>query len=222
MKNLIIEAYIGEYASGKSENAINRALQLKIDGVCPVTLADLDTVEPCYTLRPIKNKLENLGLNVIAWGNNNIFGLGEAGSTISGEMRWVLKNKGHIIMDVGYGVHGAEIFNLIEGALNHPNLKIIGVINMKRPQTQTIELIVEHIKCFGRVDCLLNNTHIGNETTIEIVNKGCSGVKKAADVLGIEYIGSSIEKRLANLIKDKDCVGRPIRQLTKFMSDAFW
>ena len=53
----IIEAYVGEYASGKSENAVNRALELKRQGLA-VTLVDLDTVEPCYTLRPIKQELE--------------------------------------------------------------------------------------------------------------------------------------------------------------------
>ena len=49
----IIEAYVGEYASGKSENAVNRALAIRGQGLS-VTLVDLDTVEPCYTMRPIK------------------------------------------------------------------------------------------------------------------------------------------------------------------------
>ena len=40
-----IEAYVGEYASGKSENAVNRAVALHRQGR-PVTLVDLDTVEP--------------------------------------------------------------------------------------------------------------------------------------------------------------------------------
>jgi hypothetical protein len=59
----IIEAYVGEYASGKSENAVNRAVALRRQGR-QVTLVDLDTVEPCYTLRPIKKELEELGLTV--------------------------------------------------------------------------------------------------------------------------------------------------------------
>ena len=62
----IVEAYIGEYASGKSEVAINRSLELKSQGR-QVTLVDLDTVEPFYTLRPLKNKLESQGLNVISF-----------------------------------------------------------------------------------------------------------------------------------------------------------
>jgi Mrp family chromosome partitioning ATPase len=49
----VLEAYTGEYASGKSENAVNRAVELARQGR-RVTLVDLDLVEPCYTLRPLK------------------------------------------------------------------------------------------------------------------------------------------------------------------------
>ncbi|MEN6347924.1 MAG: hypothetical protein ABFD08_00795, partial [Syntrophomonas sp.] len=62
----VVEAFIGEYASGKSEIAINRALELKEAG-SKVTLADLDTVEPFYTLRPLKELLESKGLKVIGF-----------------------------------------------------------------------------------------------------------------------------------------------------------
>ena len=50
------KAYGIEYASGKSEMAINRAIELKELGHI-VTLVDLDTVEPFYTLRPLKGLL---------------------------------------------------------------------------------------------------------------------------------------------------------------------
>ena len=57
----IVEAYIGEYASGKSENAVNRALTLAKQGR-EVTLVDLDLVEPVYTLRPLISLLEEKGV----------------------------------------------------------------------------------------------------------------------------------------------------------------
>jgi len=136
----IVEAYVGEYASGKSENAVNRAIALHRAGQA-VTLVDLDTVEPCYTIRPIKRELESIGLDVVAWETRDTVGLGEAGSVIMGSMRWVLRRKGSIIMDIGYGVHGARIFNLIEGADENPHLQIIAVINMSRPFTSTVETL---------------------------------------------------------------------------------
>jgi hypothetical protein len=217
----IIEAYVGEYASGKSENAVNRAIEINRSGL-PVTLVDLDTVEPCYTIRPIKKELEAMGLTVVAWETRDTVGLGEAGSVIQGAMRWVLKRPGNIIMDVGYGVHGARIFNLIEGAFENPYLKIIAVINMSRPFTSTVDRILDYVATLGRVDALLNNTHMAEETTVEIVQNGASGVGEAGRILGLPVIGTSAVREIAAAIGPVDNMGNPVRGLERIMPRTFW
>jgi hypothetical protein len=217
----IIEAYVGEYASGKSENAVNRAIDLCRRGL-PVTLVDLDTVEPVYTIRPIKKELEAMGLNVVAWETRDTVGLGEAGSVIKGSMRWVLRRPGNIIMDVGYGVHGARIFNLIEGAFENPYLKIIAVINMSRPFTSNIENILDYVATLGRVDALLNNTHMAEETTVEIVQKGAVGVAEAAKILGLPVVATSAVQEIAAKIGPVDAVGNPVWPLERIMPRTFW
>lgn len=217
----IIEAYVGEYASGKSENAVNRAIDLCRRGL-PVTLVDLDTVEPVYTIRPIKKELEAMGISVVAWETRDTVGLGEAGSVIKGSMRWVLRRPGNIIMDVGYGVHGARIFNLIEGAFENPYLKIIAVINMSRPFTSTVENILEYVATLGRVDALLNNTHMAEETTVEIVQKGAIGVSEAAKILGMSVVATSAVQEIADKIGPVDAVGNPVWPLERIMPRTFW
>ncbi|MDT8903000.1 hypothetical protein [Anaeroselena agilis] len=217
----IIEAYVGEYASGKSENAVNRAIDLCRRGL-PVTLVDLDTVEPVYTIRPIKKELEAMGIDVVAWETRDTVGLGEAGSVIKGSMRWVLRRPGNIIMDVGYGVHGARIFNLIEGAFENPHLKIIAVINMSRPFTSTVENILEYVATLGRVDALLNNTHMAEETTVEIVQKGAAGVAEAARILGLPVVATSAVREIADQIGPADAVGNPVWPLERIMPRTFW
>lgn len=221
MEDRIVEAYVGEYASGKSENAVNRALALRKQGL-DVTLVDLDTVEPCYTLRPIKRELEALGMNVVAWETSETFGLGEAGCTIKPEMRWVLRRPGNIIMDVGYGVHGAAIFNMIEGAWENPWLKIYAVINASRPMTSKVEWIVEYVRGLGRVDGIINNTHMDEETTVEIVERGAKMICEAAYILDIPVIATSAVEEIAAQIGDKDCMGNPVRPLSRFMPKTFW
>lgn len=217
----IIEAYVGEYASGKSENAVNRAIELCRSGL-PVTLVDLDTVEPCYTIRPIKRELEAMGITVDAWETRDTVGLGEAGNTIKGSMRWALRRPGNIILDIGYGVHGAAIFNLIEGANENPWLTIIGVINMSRPFTASVEDIVDYVKTLGRVDALLNNTHMAEETTVEIVQNGARGVYEAAQTLSLPMIATSAVREIAEKIGAVDCIGTPIRSLERIMPRTFW
>lgn len=217
----IIEAYVGEYASGKSENAVNRAIRLQQQGL-QVTLVDLDTVEPCYTLRPIKKELEEMGIDVVAWETRDTTGLGEAGNVIKGSMRWVLRRKGNIIMDVGYGVHGAKIFNLIEGAEDNPYLKIIAVINMSRPFTADVNSIMEYVSTLGRVDAVINNTHIAEETTVEIVQRGARGVTEAARKLKIPVMATSAVREIAEAIGRLDCVGNPVWPLDRIMPKTFW
>lgn len=217
----IIEAYVGEYASGKSENAVNRAIYLKRQGL-PVTIVDLDTVEPCYTLRPIKKELEHVGIDVVAWETRDTTGLGEAGNVIKGAMRWVLRRKGNIIMDVGYGVHGARIFNLVEGAFENPYLKIIAVINMSRPFTSTVDNILEYVATLGRVDAVLNNTHMAEETTVEIVQRGAKGVAEAANRLGLPVVASSAVAEIADQVGSVDCMGNPVWKLERLMPKTFW
>ena len=68
-----VEIYTGAYTSGKSENAINRAIEYtkqKKD----ITLVDLDTVEPAYCMRPIEKEIRTLGINVMR--QCDYFGLG--------------------------------------------------------------------------------------------------------------------------------------------------
>ncbi|NMC31855.1 MAG: ParA family protein [Veillonellaceae bacterium] len=217
----IIEAYVGEYASGKSENAVNRAVSLHRQGR-QVTLVDLDTVEPCYTLRPIKKELEQLGLTVVAWETRDTVGLGEAGSVIKGAVRWVLRRPGDIIMDVGYGVHGAQIFNLVEGALENPYLKIIAVINASRPFTATADDIVEYVRTLGRVDALLNNTHLDEETVPATVERGAREVMAAAAVLKLPVLASAASRQVAEQMGLADSLGNPVWPLDRFMPRSFW
>ncbi|MBP2637262.1 MAG: hypothetical protein H6Q72_3169 [Firmicutes bacterium] len=217
----IIEAYVGEYASGKSENAVNRAIYLKKQGL-PVTIVDLDTVEPCYTLRPIKQELEAQGIEVVAWETRDTVGLGEAGNVIKASMRWVLRRPGNIIMDVGYGVQGAKIFNLVEGAFDNPYLKIIAVINMARPFTSTVDNILEYLATLGRVDALLNNTHLAEETTVELVEQGAKGVTEAAGRLGLPVTATAAVTEIAEKIGRADCMGNLIWKLERIMPRTFW
>ena len=188
----------------------------------PVTLVDLDTVEPCYTIRPIKKELEAMGMDVVAWETRDTVGLGEAGSVIKGSMRWVLRRPGNIIMDVGYGVHGARIFNLVEGAFENDYLRIIAVINMSRPFTATVDRILEYVSTLGRIDALLNNTHMAEETTAEIVQNGARGVTEAGRILGLPIMATAAVKEIAEQLGSADCMGNPVRQLERIMPRTFW
>jgi len=219
--NPIVEAYIGEYASGKSENAVNRALWLMKQGR-NVTLVDLDIVEPFYTLRPIKKKLEDMGITVLAWESRKTMGLGEAGNIIKPELRWVLKRAGDLILDVGYGVEGAKTLNLIHGVDDNPYLKIYAVVNVSRPMTSTSEDIVDYVRSLGRVDGIVNNTHLGSDTDIEVIQNGTKIVDKASRILNIPVVFTTAEKKHQLLLGEVDYAGNHVFYIERFMPETFW
>ncbi len=215
----IVEAYIGEYASGKSEMAINRALELSRQGR-QVTLVDLDTVEPFYTLRPIKHQLEKMNLNIISQSREDSFGLGETGSMLNPRARWALRNKGDIILDIGYGVFGARTLNLVEDVDQTPELKVIAVLNASRPMTNSLDRILEYVGGLGRVDGIVANTHMGDETTPEIINTGNEIIAEAARILHLPVIYTAVvEDFKDSKIND---FGMPIKYIKRYMPSAIW
>lgn len=215
----IIEAYVGEYASGKSELAINRAFELKKLGRS-VTLVDLDTVEPFYTLRPLKEFLEEKGIHVIGYSKQDSFGFGETGAMFNPRAKWVLLNNGDIILDIGYGVFGARTLNLVEGANESPELKIMAVVNATRPITNSKERIVEYLRDLGRVDGIIANTHLGEQTTSEIISEGNQIIMEAALELNLPVEYMAIDSKFKKLTSHLDFL--PIKYIDRYMPAAIW
>ena len=220
----IVEAYVGEYASGKSECAINRALNLlEFDEAAkPINIIDFDTVEPVYTLRPIRRELIGLGLEVVAWETSETMGLGEAGSLINAEMVWALKRPGSIILDIGYGVHGAKSLNLVEGAWRDPDLQILAVLNLGRPMTGSYQDMLEYVQQLGPIHGLINNSHLGDDTDLAFIQEGAETVAKVGEALQIPVVATVADERFRSELGSVDKLGHPIRYLKRFMPRAFW
>ncbi len=216
----IVEAYIGEYASGKSEMAINRAMELREQGR-QVTLVDLDTVEPFYTLRVIKKVLEAKGINMISYDREDSFGLGETGAMLNPKARWALKNEGDVILDIGYGVHGARTLNLVEGAYESPELKIIVVMNGTRPMTDSPVKVKEYLQELGRVDAIVLNTHLAEQSTPAIILAGNRMIAAVAQEEGIPIAYMAINEELKDMaaFEDEDI---PIKYIKRYMPAAIW
>ncbi len=221
MTDRVVEAYVGEYAAGKSENALNRAIGLAGQDRM-VTLVDLDLVEPFYTLRPLQKALSRLGVEVIAWKTEETLGLGEAGTVIKPAARWALRRAGDIILDIGYGVEGARTLNLVEGSTADQDLMVIAVINCSRPWTSTVEDIVLDVQQMARVNGLINNTHMAEETTVDLVQEGARTVSNAAKILGLPVVATAVCDGIAKKIGHADCMGNPVRPLQRMMQKAFW
>jgi len=222
----IVEVYTGAYASGKSEISINRALDLHKDST-PIVLVDLDTVEPAYTLRPIKKKLETYGIKVIT--QENSFGLGETGNVLTAGQINCLLNPENLVIDVGYGAGGLDILEIITNIEKEKNLNIYIVINTAKPETNTVDDIVEYIKWtkgttpygWKKFAGIISNTHLGSDTAKEDILRGVDITLKASEIIKIPVFAVSMDEKFAGEF-DQNINGIPVWLMKRFMPDAFW
>lgn len=196
----VVEIYAGAYASGKSETALNRARQYAQLNK-QITLVDLDTVEPAYTLRPIANDLRKMGIDVITQPDN--FGLGEAASYVTPAQVNFLSNDGDIIVDVGYGAGGLDILDIVNNIDKETNLQAYLVVNTAKFETSTVDNIIEYVD-FARgserkydFSGMISNTHFGDETTKEDVINGYNKLKTASQKVSIPIRAIGIDEKLA-------------------------
>lgn len=221
-----VEVYAGAYASGKSETSLNRARILVEQGE-KITLVDLDSVEPAYTLRPIAKELSQLGINVITQPDN--FGLGEAASYVTSAQINCLKNEGNIVIDVGYGAGGLDILDIITDIDKEEDLRIYLVVNTSKFETSTVENIIEYVtfseglekRPWKKFSGFISNTHFGDETTKEDIILGYEKLKKASFELNIPIIAIGVPENLANEFKST-YDNTEVWVYKRMMPKAFW
>ena len=221
-----VEVYAGAYASGKSETALNRARHLVEQGE-KITLVDLDSVEPAYTLRPIAKELSDLGINVITQPDN--FGLGEAASYVTPAQINCLKNDGDIIIDVGYGAGGLDILDIITDIDAETDLRIYLVVNTSKFETSTVENIIEYVsfseglekRPWKKFTGFISNTHFGDETTKDDIINGYEKLKKASAQLNIPIRAIGVPKNLAKDF-ESNYDDTEVWFYNRMMPKAFW
>lgn len=224
-----VEIYTGAYASGKSENAINRAIEYIKLGE-KITLVDLDTVEPAYCMRPLEKTLRKMGIDLIL--QSDYFGLGEAGSYVTNEQINCLKKSqdNDIIIDVGYGVTGLDTLDILNDIDNEKNINIFLVVNTSKFETRDVESILEYIefnngeneKPWKKISGLISNTHLGDETTIEDIKRGYEILKEVSIKTAIPIVALSVDEKFRNEFIEDKYDNTPVRYLNRLMPKALW
>ena len=222
-----VEVFTGAYASGKSESALNRALQFANRGK-DITLVDLDTVEPAYCLRPIIGELKEQGISVIA--QTDYFGLGEAGSYVTAEQINCLSKNGDIIIDVGYGASGLDILDILNGIEKENDLRIYLVVNTSKFETRDKASILEYIEFssglnkqpWKKFSGFISNTHFADETTKEDIIKGYEKLKEVSLETRIPIVAIGADEKFVNDFPEYQYDGVPVWFYHRHMPKALW
>ena len=222
-----VEVFTGAYASGKSESAINRALQFAQIGK-DITLVDLDTVEPAYCLRPIIGELKEKGISVIA--QTDYFGLGEAGRYVTAEQINCLSKNGDMIIDVGYGASGLDILDILNGIEKENDLRIYLVVNTSKFETRDKESILEYMEFssglnkqpWKKFSGFISNTHFADETKKEDIIRGYEKLKEVSLEVGIPIVAIGADEKFMQDFPENNYDGVPVWFYHRHMPKALW
>jgi len=187
LKNQKIHIFTGHYGSGKTEVALNFAIQSANKGE-KVTIIDLDTVNPYFRTNDVKTLLQNYGISVIAseFASTNI-----DMPTVPATVMGVFETDGTIIFDVGGDDDGAYALGQYLRFFEDTDYQMHLVINSRRPLTTTSEEMVDmavNIQSASRLKItdIYNNTNLAKETDKDILLSGIDEIEKAAQALGVE------------------------------------
>ncbi len=173
---------VGNYGSGKTEVALNLAVNRKRDGV-DVRIADLDLVNPYFRTREAKNQLNRLGIDVVVPPKQyhsadlpilipQVAGMIKAPSQLT-------------ILDVGGDDVGATVLAALGDALRSKAVALLQVINPFRPFTGTVEgclRIRDEIEMASKmkINGIVGNANLIEETKVENIYQGYAFAKQLA------------------------------------------
>lgn len=164
--------FAGHYGSGKTNIALNYARYLKRQSL-PVTIADLDIVNPYFRTKDSEAalKAEGIGLICSAFANSNL-----DVPAMPKEVYALVDDRTQCgVLDIGGDDRGAlALGRYVPEIRQENNYEMLLVINKARPLTRTPELAVEVLReiesaCGLGFTAIVNNTNLGLQTAAEDV-----------------------------------------------------
>ena len=179
-----ITILVGHFGSGKTEIAVNLAYRLRERGEL-VTLVDLDVVKPYFRSRGLIEDLEARGIQLVAPRDEfSHADLPMVVPEVRAAVGQATAGLRQVIIDAGGAEVGARVLGSIPGLTDPAITDVLFVVNGNRPFAETTEAVVGMLREIERasrlkVRGLVANTHLMDETTLEIV---CGGIDLATSV----------------------------------------
>jgi hypothetical protein len=214
-----VTVFVGHFGSGKTEIALNGALELAAAG-SRVTLADLDVVKPYFRSRSARAILFDAGVNLLAPTGANVHAdLPIIVPQIRSHLR---DDHSRLIMDVGGDDVGARVLGSLSDVIPFDDTDCLLVLNFRRPSTQDPEraaAMVREIEAVGRVPVsgLISNTHLMDETTPEVVLDGYRLALETARLAEAPLVAVTVSADLAEVLaaEELECPVVPLRRIVK-------
>ncbi|MCP5455690.1 MAG: cobalamin biosynthesis protein CobQ [Thermotogae bacterium] len=200
-RNHKVFAFIGMFGSGKTEIALNLAIDMK-KTYEKVAIADIDVISPYFRTRDERENLKKLGIVPVLPPER----------FLNADLPIIPPNVGgyienpefKTILDVGGNDDGAVVLGSLNNFIKKVDTAVFFVINPYRPFTDSREKIIGHIrrlsdKARTEVSYLVVNPNIMDETTPENILKGEKLVKEVSEELGIPVAFTAVLEKFSDV-----------------------
>ena len=206
MEHKRLTLFAGHYGSGKTNIAVNYAMQLAGEGK-PVSIADLDIVNPYFRTADSAKELEAAGVHLIRpqFANTN----GDLPALPAEAYRLLTDKTSYGIMDIGGDDRGAYALGRYVPAIKEENdYRMVFVANCYRPLTRTPEEAMEvmaeiEAACSLKFTDIVNNSNLGTETDAETVLQSTAYIEKLSELSGLPVFMHTAKAELAAELSQK-------------------
>lgn len=198
--------FAGHYGSGKTNIALNYARYLKRQGL-PVTIADLDIVNPYFRTKDSEAALAEEGIRLIVseYANSNV-DLPSMPKEIYG---LVGDRSVYGVLDIGGDDRGAlALGRYVPTIREEGDYEMLFVVNRSRPLTRTVEDTLEVMQeieeaCNLPFTAIVNNTNLGLHTTAEDVLASQSYAEALSKTTGLPVKMTCAADHLCDALRGK-------------------
>ena len=204
MKDKRITILSGHYGSGKTNIAVNIALDLKTRHE-RVAVADIDIVNPYFRTKDSEELFCEKGIRLICspYANTNI-----DIPALPQDIYAITDDKGlYCVLDVGGDERGALALGRIAPKIDEENdYEMLYVLNTFRPLTRDVESALEVMReiedaCKLKFTAIVNNSNLGAETSDDDIIGSIAMSKALAERANIPMIYTTVRKLTDRLLE---------------------
>lgn len=213
--NKRITLFCGHYGSGKTNIAVNFAIELAKQKI-PVSIADIDIVNPYFRTKDSIGELEAAGVDVVAlpFANTSV-DLPAIPSEVYGLIQ---RRDRRVVMDIGGDDRGAYALGRFADKIKEENnFDMVFVVNFYRPltpdATSALEIMRE-IEAASKIpfSCIINNSNIGELTRADDIRITLPLAEELSEISGLPIVGVSAKKEFESELGLEDFLGLSLQK----------
>ncbi len=201
-----VTLFFGHYGSGKTNIAVNYSKYLKSLNY-PVTIADIDIVNPYFRTKDSEKELTEAGIRVISlpYANTNV-----DLPALPAEVYGLVQNREtYAVMDIGGDDRGAFALGRYKPyILEENNYNALFVVNFYRPLTRTAADALDVLReieaaCGIRMTGIVNNSNIGEDTTLEDIRNTVPIAQELSKISSLPVLFTCADERIIGENKEE-------------------